>query len=165
MKPLALSLFIAPLLALPGFAGEVPPLAQEDLDILIGDDWTGSLTYLNYGEPVKDFTIPAEIDIERTEGGLNLSYQYPDEPHQNASMVSKVSADGARLNGETITSNTLLETGAREIRTAYPCEDMGRKASCEMIYTLSATSFETRKLVTYQGETEAFRRNAYSFSR
>lgn len=150
---------------LSAMAEEIRPLAEPDLAVVIGDDWTGTLTYLNYGEPVKDVTIPAEIDVIAVEGGLKLSFQYPDEPHANQTMITKVSADGATLNGETIIANAAFSSDRREVRTISPCEDMGRAASCEMIYTLSPTEFELRKMVTYQGETEAFRRNVYAFVR
>ena len=63
------------------------------------------------------------------------------------------------------TPHTLSDDGAREIKTAFPCEDMGQSAQCEMTYFFSANAIEIKKMVTYDGETDAFRRNAYTFQR
>lgn len=165
MKRLIFSILLAPMLSFPSVAGEIPALSPGSLAVIAGDDWTGGLTYLNYGEPVKDFTIPAELDVEIVENGLKLAYIYPEEPQQNSIVTAKVSADGTKLMGAKITANRLLESGAREIVTTYACQDMGQTATCEMIYQLSETEFSVRKMVTYAGASETFRRNAYSFTR
>jgi len=165
MKLIISSLGMLPLICFSAAADEKVTVAEADLAVVIGDDWSGALTYLNYGEPVKDFTIPAEIDVEAVAGGLKLSFQYPDEPHANQTMISKLGADGTTLSGETIVANTVLASDARQVRTAYPCQDMGRAAACEMIYTFGEDRFEMRKMVTYEGEAEAFRRNVYTFTR
>lgn len=158
--------FIAPaIVVLSAHAGEAVSLSPSDLVVVAGDDWTGSLTYLNYQAPFEDVTIPANLEVEATETGLKLGYIYPDEPHANSTITLKVSEDGTMMMGEPIVSNTLLETGAREVKTAFPCEDMGKAASCEMTYTFGASELNVTKMVTYEGETDAFRRNAYSFTR
>ncbi|NQY96481.1 MAG: hypothetical protein HRT82_04910 [Henriciella sp.] len=165
MKRLILALLILPISAISSAADEAATVSTDDLSVITGDDWTGELTYLNYGEPVIDFTIAAEIDVTEIEGGFEFSFQYPDEPHANMTAVTTISADGAMINDETVIANTLLDNGTREIRTQFGCEDLGRPATCEMIYTLSETQFELRKMVTYEGEAEAFRRNSYAFTR
>ncbi len=140
-------------------------LTQTDLSGLISDEWAGTLTYLNYGEPKEDFTIPAELDVKLTEGGLKLYFQYPEEPDQNSDVTVLIGAEGRTLNGDTVTGKTTRPDGSTEVRTSGACEDMGRAAMCEVIYTWSTSDFEMKKMVTYAGETEAFRRNAYVFSR
>nr|WP_070960512.1 hypothetical protein [Hyphomonas sp. Mor2] len=165
MKRIILPLLISPLIVFSSAAEDPVTVSVEDLSVVIGTEWTGSLTYLNYGEPVKDFTIPAEIDVAETEGGFKFSFQYPDEPHANSTSLTGISADGTQINGETVVANALLDTGAREIRTTSSCKDMGKAATCEMIYTLGSKTFEMRKMVTYEGETDAFRRNVFSFTR
>lgn len=142
-----------------------PTITQADLSGLISYEWTGTLTYLNYGEPKQDFTIPAELDVELTEGGLKLFFQYPEEPDQNSEVTVLIGEAGRALNGDTVTGKTTLLDGSTEVRTSGACEDMGRAAMCEVIYTWSISDFEMKKMVTYAGETEAFRRNAYVFSR
>ena len=158
--------FIAPaLLGLSAHAGETEGLSPSDLAVVAGTDWTGSLTYMNYQPPFEDVTIPANLEVEATDTGLKLAYIYPDEPHANSTVTLKVSGNGQWMMGAPIVSNTLSESGLREVKTAYSCEDMGKKASCEMIYSFGASELNVTKMVTYEGETEAFRRNAYSFTR
>ena len=158
--------FIAPvILTLSAHAGEAEGLSPSDLALVAGVDWTGSLTYLNYQPPFEDVTIPANLEVEATDTGLKLAYIYPDEPHANTTVTLKVSADGQMMMGESIVSNTLLESGTREVKTAFPCEDMGKAAKCEMTYAFGESELQVTKMVTYKGEADAFRRNAYTFTR
>lgn len=165
MKRLVYSLFLVPVLVLSGQAEDVPALSSDMLEVIAGDDWTGSLTYLNYGEPSRDFTIPATLEVDVVENGLKLAYKYPEEPQQNSVVTARVSKDGTKLIGATISANTILESGARQVVTNYSCEDMGRSALCEMTFTFSGNEFRVRKMVTYKGETDGFRRNEYVFTR
>lgn len=150
---------------LPAAANEAPSVALEELSVVEGKDWTGSLTYLNYQEPYRDFTITAALEVTPVEGGLKLAYKYPDEPQANSTIIAKISDDGRSFMGEPVVQNTVLEVGGREIKTAFACDDMGRPAACEMTYSLSPTTVRIKKMVTYVGETESFRRNEYVFTR
>ena len=165
MKRWAYSLLLASTLVLSSHADQTPVLSPDALEIIAGNDWTGSLTYLNYGEPVRDFTIPATLEVDVVERGLKLSYKYPEEPHQNSVVTARVSEDGTKLIGASISANSVLETGARRVVTNYSCEDMGRSAACETTFTFSAKEFRVRKMVTYKGETVGFRRSEYIFTR
>lgn len=165
MKSLSFSLFASAVIAVPAFAAEAPPLEAADLEVVVGSDWTGSLTYLNYQEPFVDFTIPAALEVTATEKGLQLAYKYPDEPHANSTIQAEIGAGGTTLMGELIVSNEVLDDGGRLIETAFPCEDMGQSASCEMTYAFSATELRIKKMVTLEGETEGFRRNEFVFTR
>jgi len=165
MRKLTISVLLGAALALPALASEPAALEVPDLEIVVGADWTGSLTYLNYQEPFIEFTIPATLTVTATETGLKLAYAYPEEPHANSTVQAEISANGTKLMGEPIVSNTELETGGREIRTQFACEDMGQSATCEMTYSLAASELRITKMVTYDGETEAFHRNAYVFTR
>lgn len=165
MQKLLISLFIAPVSAALAFASEPPPLEVADLEIVVGADWTGSLTYLNYQEPFIDFTIRAALTVTATEAGLKLAYEYPDEPHANSTIQAEIGANGTELMGEPIISNEELEQGGRVIVTAFDCEDMGRAAACEMTYSFAPNALRIKKMVSYDGETESFRRNEYVFTR
>ncbi|MEO1187692.1 MAG: hypothetical protein AAFW60_01365 [Pseudomonadota bacterium] len=165
MKCIAYLVLFAPVFPQAEAAAEAPALTLDAFNEIIGDDWTGELTYLNYGEPVKDFTIPAALEVERVESGLSMAYIYPDEPHQNSTIIVRISEDGSKLMGAPVTINADRDTDGREIRTEYACEDMGQSASCEMIYQIRADQILMRKMVTNNGETEAFRRNEYVFTR
>ena len=165
MRKLMVSALFGAALAIPALASEPTALEVADLEVVVGAEWTGSLTYLNYQEPFIDFTIPATLAVTATEAGLKLAYTYPEEPHANSTVQAEISANGTKLMGEPIVSNTELESGGREIQTRFACEDMGRSAVCEMTYSLAPLELRITKMVTYDGETEAFRRNAYVFTR
>ena len=51
MKSLTLSTCLALCAMVPAVAAEQPALTVEMLDVAVGDDWTGQLTYLNYQAP------------------------------------------------------------------------------------------------------------------
>lgn len=165
MKSLALSLLISSFIALPVSAESVPALTSENLEIVTGDDWSGSLTYLNYQEPFEDVTISAAIEVEAMENGLAFAYKYPDEPQANSTGEALISEDGMSFMGAPIVSNQAMETGGRQVITLEDCEDMGREAICAMTYTFSANAFQIEKMVTVKGESESFRRNEYVFTR
>ena len=165
MKSLSVSLVVSAMILAPAFAAETPPLDATDLEIVVGTDWKGSLTYLNYQEPFIDFTIPATLEVTAIETGLQLAYKYPDEPHANSTIQAEIGENGMMLMGEPIVLNTAMEDGGRLIKTAFGCEDMGRSATCEMTYAFSPTELRIKKMVAYDGETEGFRRNEYVFTR
>ena len=165
MKSITAALIVPAFLTLSAHAGEAEGLSLSDLSVVAGTDWTGSLTYLNYQPPFEDVTIPANLEVEATDTGLKLAYIYPDEPHANSTVTLKVSEDGKVMMGEPIVSNMLLDSGIRQVKTAYACEGMGKAASCEMTYSFGASELNVTKMVTYEGEADAFRRNAYSFTR
>lgn len=165
MKTLALSTCLALSVTVPALAAEHPALTPEMLDVAVGDDWTGQLTYLNYQQPFEDVTIRADVHVTKIENGLQIEYKYPDEPHANSSVRARISADGQSFMDEPIVANIALDGGARQIDTRFSCEDMGRAATCEMTYYLSTSQLEITKMVTYDEGGDAFRRNSYAFSR
>lgn len=165
MKTISFCAFLTSSLVLPAIAGEPHELTADMLTVIEGDDWTGSLTYLNYQEPFEDVTIPANVEITLIERGVELAYKYPNEPHANSRTRAKISAEGTKFMGAPIVSNDISADGSRAVITRYPCQDMGRSASCEMTYSLSADRLMIQKMVTYDGETNAFQRNAYMFER
>lgn len=146
-------------------ASDVTPVSLDMFTPILGEAWTGSLTYLNYQEPFEDVTIPANVEISFVDAGIQLDYKYPNEPHANSSVIASLSDDGLVFMDEPVIANTVSEDGTRAIKTAFVCEDMGRPAHCEMTYAFSANTLEISKMVTYDGATEAFRRNAYTFQR
>ncbi len=168
LKPFAIGCLVAATVACatpPVTEPDAPPTASlDDFRDLIGDDWLGSLTYLNYGEPKQDFTIPAALSVRESETGLGLYFQYPDEPDQNSRSALSITEEGRVVNGDTLTERS--ETGETlTLVTEGACQDMGQPATCEMIYTISDTALSIRKMVQYDGAAESFRRNEFEFVR
>ena len=165
MKSVLLSLGLATATTWTAQASEVQAVTPDSFDSILGTDWTGSLTYMNYQEPFEDVTIPAALEVAAVEGGFEFAYKYPDEPHANSTSLVALSAGGSVLMDQPVTANEILADGTQQITTAFACEDMGKSASCEMIYTLSSDRLSMRKMVTYEDEAQAFRRNEYNFVR
>jgi len=145
-------------------SGADPLIAKADFDSVLGDDWSGSLTYLNYSEPFEEVTIPAEIDVSSSPTGLTFSFQYPEEPQQNSTLTIDLSGPSNEIRDAKIVRRSTVGNSVI-FMTVEPCEDMGREANCEMIYALAPNMLNIVKVVTYDGETESFQRNAYAFSR
>ena len=165
MKSLTLACILAPIIALNASASETATLTSESLNPILGKDWSGSLTYQIYQPPFEDVTIEAGLEVTKVEGGFEFAYHYPNEPHANSASVVTIGENGSEIMDQPIVSNQISDDGTQTIITAFTCEDMGRAASCEVIYSLSQQAFSMRKMVTYDGETEAFRRNEYTFTR
>ena len=136
-----------------------------DLRRLIGDDWSGALTYLNYSAPYEYFTIPAALEVKEAGEGINLSFIYPEEPDQNFSYDLAVSVDQKRIGDESVVYREETAEGELIIKTRFDCEDLGKAAECRMTYAISPQAFSITKMVTYTGESEAFLRNEYKFTR
>lgn len=165
MKYLSLALLLAPMTLLGAGASEIEPLTPESLTPILGSDWSGSLSYQDYQPPFADVTIEAALEITAVQGGFEFAYLYPNEPHANSTSLVAIGENGRSIMDQPIVSNHIADDGTQTIVTAFACEDMGKSASCEMIYSLSAEALSMRKMVTYEGETEAFRRNEYVFTR
>ncbi len=146
--------------------GSGRPVALSDaLSLLEGDAWTGTLTYLNYGEPVKDYTIPATLSVTQTADGFVFAYGYPDEPQENSKGIVTIGADDKTLDGNAVQVHEYGADGMHRIVTKGPCEDMGQAAMCEKTWTISETRFSMRKMVAPDDGRAPFRRNEYTFSR
>lgn len=143
-------------------AGPVIELA--DFEPAVGEDWTGSLTYLNYGEPKKDFTIPAEASVSIGNRGVTIAYRYPEEPEQNGKSTISIKDNGRRFGDQTVVSRTMQDT-ALEIMTTSDCNDMGQSATCTYTYMVGAQSLSVKKMVALDDGTPAFRRSVYQFTR
>ncbi|MEM6544153.1 MAG: hypothetical protein AAF991_00570 [Pseudomonadota bacterium] len=147
--------------------GNEPIVTLADLQPLAGENWKGSLTYLNFQEPFKYFTIPAELEVSvidtEERKGIELSYRYPEEPQANSKSTILLSANGRMLGAETVVERA-DEDGELRIVTRFDCIDNEVDASCSVTYRMSPSTFTFTKTVTV-GEEDAFRRNEFSFTR
>ncbi|MGB3626494.1 MAG: hypothetical protein WA989_11720 [Henriciella sp.] len=141
-----------------------PKVVLDDFLLIEGDGWSGSLTYLNYNEPEEEFSIPVNLGVGREGSVLKLALSYPDEPSADEVAEIEIYDEGRSMNGAEVISRD-EEEGSIDIHTQAECQDNNRAAECLTIYELSATKMTISKRVTYDGETESFRRNYYEFSR
>jgi hypothetical protein len=142
-------------------------IKRDDLQILTGSQWTGTLTYLDYRSK-KKVSIPANLNV-RADGEDKWSwifeYEYPDEPHANSKEIVRLSRDGRSLNGEVVLERTSLASNTVRFVTEKKGEDNNRSATIRFTYSLNAESFSIRKEVRYEGESQFFERNGFDWKR
>jgi hypothetical protein len=144
----------------------VTKITSDDLRALEGNQWIGSLTYLDYGSGKKT-TIKSNVTISRsTQDNIWLfDYQYPEEPKANSKAELVLSTDGTVFDGQTVIENSKLADGLRRIVTTKPGSDNNRKALYRFTYDIGKDKFTVRKDVRIDGATEYFERNTYSWAR
>lgn len=166
MNVFAAALLIGACFLVLGFS-KSPKVKAKDLQQLTGTQWTGTLTYLDYGKN-KKVSIPANL-IVTTSAADKLSwvfdYQYPDEPKANSKETVTLSRDGKIFDGETVVEKNKLDDGTIKIVTEKAGMDNDKKSQFRFTYLLSRTSFSIKKEVKYDGTNEFFERNQYSWKR
>ncbi|RZV57201.1 MAG: hypothetical protein EX254_10430 [Flavobacteriaceae bacterium] len=140
-------------------------ITPEDLKTILGD-WTGSLTYIDYGSG-KPYTMPADLIVEKgkSENQLILSNIYPNEPKANGKSKISISKDGMKLNKKDLKSKQVLPDGQIKIITEYSGKDNRKNALIRNIYILGEKEFIIRKEVQFEDSTEWLKRNEYSYTR
>jgi len=142
-------------------------IRRDDLQVLTGTQWSGTLTYLDYRSN-KKVSIPANLTV-RPNGEDKWSwvfeYKYPDEPNASSEEIVRLSKDGKSLNGEVVLERTSLADGAVRFVTEKKGQDNNRSASFRFIYELSAKTFSIKKEVRYEDENQFFERNEYRWNR
>lgn len=165
MNALALILLISSLLFC--FVPNETKITRNDFQILTGEQWSGTLTYLDY-RANKKVSIRANLSVTQSvddDHSWVFDYQYPDEPKANSKEIIKLSKDGKSINGEAVIERTKLPNGTVRFATEKKGQDNDRSASFRYIYTLSAKMFSIKKEVRYDGETQFFERNEYRWTR
>ena len=141
-----------------------PMVRASDFAVLTGDDWQGELTYLNHEEPPEDVTLAADLAVAQNANTFELYITYPDAPRADGRAELTVSEDGRLINDEKVVERS-KENGKLVLESRQDCQDAGRPALCEYTYRIAPEAFSIRKMVTPEGEGEAFQRNFYEFAR
>ena len=145
--------------------GQDPVLKAKELEPLIGE-WTGSLTYINYGSG-EPYTMPAKLSVApgKKDEQFTLLYQYPKEPKANRTGKIVLSKNGRQVNKKPLTSVEQLDNGLLQVITESTGRDDNRKATIRNIYILGAEEFIIRKEVQFENTEAWLTRNEYSFKR
>ncbi len=151
-----------------GLAGmESAKIKATDLQRLMGAQWKGALTYLDY-QNNKKVSIPSNLTVTRSSRdklSWIFEFQYPKEPQANNRETITLAKDGKTLSGETVIERTLLADKTLRIVTEKSGPDNDKKALFRFTYLLSDTKFSIKKEVRYEGTTEYFERNEYVWTR
>jgi hypothetical protein len=158
----------------------------EDLAMLEGDLWRGTLTYLNYKEPTRS-SIPSNLRVSKsTDGTWMWATGYDEEPHANSAAAVLLEQGGTVLvSGKDSTRERVIERTAmyrgdgapteenfakREARvvrivTESSGQDDNRAATIRRVYVISAREFSVEKLVRFEGTEVFFERHVYRWRR
>lgn len=139
-------------------------VSPADLRGVVGSDWKGTLTYRDYSPPYGAVTLSVEASIAPTPNGISVALHYPKEPQADGANELSLSDGGRTLDGDMVTGRE-VNGDTLTITTKATCEDDDKVATCVHIYTLAPKAFGWRKLVTFEGSSQAIQRNAYAFAR
>ena len=148
------------------FPQQSPKVSAEDLRMLSGARWTGTLTYLDYRSN-KRVSIPSNLTVTRADDETSwvFEYEYPEEPKANGKQTLKVSDDGAVFDGEEVVERAGLDGGGFRLVTVKRGSDNDREALFRFTYTFEGKTFSIKKEVRPEGSAEFFERNTYSWKR
>lgn len=142
---------------------QLPTVTAADFEGLVGTDWAGELSYLNYREPTRS-TIPVRLELAIDEGVVKYGLAYPGEAEANNRGDFVIGEDGRSLEGATIVSRH--RDGDRLIIVAEKDgEDAEKPARLRFTYSISPNDFSWRKDVRFEGENEFFNRNEFALKR
>ena len=142
-------------------------IQRDDVQLLTGAQWAGTLTYLDYRSN-KKVSIPANLTVKPNgddKWSWVFEYQYPDEPHANSSEIIRLSKDGRSMNDEVVLERTSLPDGTVRFVTEKKGKDNNRSAAFRYTYLLNAKNLSIKKEVRYENEKQFFERNEFSWKR
>ena len=166
MKALILALLIGSL-SFGSVSIKEAKIQRDDVQLLTGAQWAGTLTYLDYRSN-KKVSIPANLSVKPNgddKWSWVFEYQYPDEPHANSSEIIRLSKDGRSMNDEVVLERTSLPEGTVRFVTEKKGKDNNRSATFRYTYLLNAKNFSIKKEVRYENENQFFERNEFSWKR
>jgi hypothetical protein len=142
-------------------------LVADDLRVLTGPQWVGTLTYRDYRSD-KMISIPSTLTVAET-SSENLSwyfaYKYPAEPKANGTKTVAIREEGRMLSDERVVERRQLATDLLKIVTEKKGKDNDRDALLRFTYLINKRSFSITKEVRYKGSVDFLARNQYSWSR
>ena len=142
-------------------------IKAEDISILEGKLWTGTLTYLDYSSG-KRTTINSNVVVTRASRDgrtWTFAYAYPDEPKADSSSTVVLGEDGKSFFGETVIDRAVLPDKTIRLVTTQPGKDNDRPATYRYTYLIGRSAFSIRKEVLIDGTKDWFERNIYSWTR
>lgn len=89
-------------------------VSNNDFQIIIGN-WTGQLTYLNYGDS-KEVSIKAALAVEMKKKNLFvLNFDYPDEAGHGSKEKHHIKNKGRYINNQLVAGRSVQEDGSIKI--------------------------------------------------
>lgn len=139
-------------------------LSTDDLKVLEGSEWVGTLTYKDYSSGKPTSIKSNVLFIRDKDRSWTAEYKYPDEPKANSKANVMLSEDGTVFNDQKVVEKN-RDGGVLKLITTKEGTDNDKKAVFRFTYTISDKQFSIRKEVKVEGSTEYFERNTYTWSR
>ena len=162
-KLLLIIIFISPLFS---FKYDDPVITTDDLNLLTGNKWTGTLSYLDYSGN-KEVSIAAEVIVLKTDDADAFIFvnEYPDEPKANNTDTIRIEENGKKFGNETVTERITEADGMIKIVTSEEGTDNEKHAFIKHTYIISSSRYTVRKEVRFEGESNFITRHTYVFAR
>jgi hypothetical protein len=157
----------AALLFYAGASAQNASLKPDDLKVLEGAEWTGSLTYRDYSSD-KQVEIKSNVLITRSKSDPNAwlwDFRYPLEPKANSIGEVRLSTDGKTFRDEMVVERLKLPDGGLKIVTIKPGQDNNKEATFRYTYMIGPKAFSIRKEVKTNDAEGYFERNSYKWTR
>jgi hypothetical protein len=149
-------------------AGQTATIGTDDLKILEGPKWTGTLTYLDYRSNKKT-SIKSNVTVSQAKdqsGVWTFDYEYPDEPKANGASNMSLTDGGKMFNGQKVIERSVIaDATSLRIVTTKNGTDNDKPAVFRFTYSVTPTSFRIKKEVQLDGSAEWFERNEYIWTR
>ncbi len=148
-------------------SAQTAKISAKDLKPLEGKEWVGDLIYLDY-QSKKPTSVKSNVTVTHDATDKlkwTLAMQYPHEPGANRTESVVLSSDGSIFDGENVIERIKMPDGTLKIVTTVAGVDDHRKATFRHTYLVGKKIFSIRKEVKFDGESEYFERNTYSWKR
>jgi hypothetical protein len=142
-------------------------IGAAEFQVLTGKQWTGALTYLDYGNGQKT-TIASILLVSQSTDNQSkwvFDYQYPDEPRANKKSELLLGLDGATFDGNKVVEKTYLPDKTLKLVMEKNDKDNNKVALLRYTYLFNETKFSIKKEVKYDGTNEFLERNEFSWKR
>jgi uncharacterized membrane protein YphA (DoxX/SURF4 family) len=129
--------------------------------------WSGTLTYLDYSRNTNE-TIKTNVEVSIKNAALfEVGIFYSDEPNKNGKDKYRIRKKGAMVNKRMVIERSIQSDGSLKIVLEEKGKDGNdsKPATFHHVLLIAGNKFTMTKLVKFDGETNFFQRNQYSFSR
>lgn len=139
-------------------------ISIEELKALDQTEWVGELMYINYGDG-RVVILKTKMQIEIKKDKIIMQTQYINEPSANSKSSIKLKKNGTYFGDEKIIEKTISESGLMTFITEYEGRDANKPAKIIKTYVYDNTKFSVTKEVQFEGASERFVRNAYTYEK
>ena len=142
-------------------------LSNDHLAVFEGN-WTGTLTYLNYGDDETLVTLPVDLEASYSDQGLSFDYLFTEpgggiEKRNGSLKLKKGKVYYSGIWELVDTKITSLNEWTVELKRSG--KDNNRKAQFRQTIEVTAEKITVTKNVRYEGTDNFFMRNQYIFEK